>query len=111
MKSNKLKCNLDKSKAVIFGRKPQQMLTDLQGVSIENNVKYLGVTIDEDLNFKDHVQRVKKKLLFCNYTVLRSRPFLKRSQLMVYYRTHVKPIIQYGVLVYGCTAFASHDDI
>ena len=30
---------------------------------------------------------------------------------MVYYRTHVKPIIQYGVLVYGCTAFATLDPI
>ena len=111
MKSNKLKCNLDKSKAVIFGRKPQKMLTDLQCVSIENSVKYLRVTIDEYLNLKDHVQRVKKKLLFCKFTVLRLRQFLKRSQLMVHYRSHVKPIRQYGVSVYGCTAFGNFDPI
>ena len=107
MKGNKLKCNLDKSKAVVFGKKPQELSTDLHGVRIENSVKYLGVIIDEDLNFKDHVRRVQKKLLFCNYTVLRSRQFLTRSQLLVYYRTHVKPIIQYGVLVYACTVFGN----
>ena len=109
MRSKKLKCKLDKSKAVIFGRKPQQKMTGLQLVSIENGVQYLGVTIVEDLSFKDHVQRVKKKLLFGYYTVLRSRQFLKRSQQMVYYRTYVKPILQYRVLNCGCTVFGSLD--
>ena len=52
------------------------MLTDLQGVSIENSVKYLGVTIDENLNFEDHVQRVKKKLLF-------SRRFMKWNATII----------------------------
>ena len=53
------------------------------------------------------LKKLRKKLLFCNYTVLRTRPYLKRSQLLVYYRTHVKAIVQYGVLVYGCTAFSN----
>ena len=37
--------------------------------------------------------------------------YLKRSQLLVNYRTHVKPIVQCGVLVYGCTAFSNHQPI
>ena len=74
---------------------------------VQHCIKYLGVLIDDDLSFKSQVEKIKKKLLFCNYTVLRTRPYLKRSQLLVYYRTHVKPIVQYGVLVYGCTAFSN----
>ena len=67
---------------------------------VQHCVEYLGVLFYDDLKFKNQV-------LFCNYTVLRTRLYLKRSQLLVYYRTHVKPIVQYGVLVYGCTAFSN----
>ena len=62
MKSIELKRNLDTSKAVNVGRNATQLLTDLHSVSIENSVNDLGVTIDKELNFKEHVQRVKEKL-------------------------------------------------
>ena len=61
--------------------------------------------IDDDLRFKNQVEKIKRKLQF--YTALRTRRYLKRSQLLVYYRMYVKPIVQYGVLVYGCTAFSN----
>ena len=69
MKLNKRKCNLDKSNNVIFERKPQQLLTDIHGAKIENCVKYLGINIDEDLNFKYHVRRIKKKHFICKHKV------------------------------------------
>ena len=50
-----------------------------------------------------------KKMSFCNYTVLRARNFFKRSQLLYYYKTHVNPIVQYGVLIYGCTSYSNLD--
>ena len=63
MKYNKLKCNLDKSKAIIFGNKEHE-LESLKSESIvlkeASNVKYLGVLVDEELTFKDHVELVKK---------------------------------------------------
>ena len=72
MKYNRLKCNLDKSKAVIFGNK-EHVLESLKSESIElkeaSSVKYLGVLVDEELTFKDHIELVKKKLkqmfLYC----------------------------------------------
>ena len=64
MKYNKLKCNLDKSKAIIFGNK-EHVLESLKSESIvlkeASNVKYLGVLVDEELTFKDHVELVKKQ--------------------------------------------------
>ena len=110
MKYNKLKCNLDKSKAIIFGNK-EHVLESLKSESIvlkeASNVKYLGVLVDEELTFKDHVELVKKKLNKCFYAVLKSRQVLTQSQMLVYYKTHVKPIIQYGVLIYGGTMYSN----
>ena len=71
----------------------------------------MGIIIDEKLTFSDHCARVKNKLLFCNYTVLRARNFLRRSQLLSYYKTHVNPIVQYSVLIYGCTSYSNLDPV
>ena len=70
-------------------------------------MKYLGVLVDEELTFKDHVELVKKKLNKYFYAVLKSRHVLTQSQMLVYYKTHVKPIIQYGVLMYGGTMYSN----
>ena len=32
---------------------------------------------------------------------------LTQSSLLIYYKTHVKPIIQYGVLIYGGTMYSN----
>ena len=107
MKSNKLKCNLDKSKAIIFNKSSESDL-HLGSLVIEmkHNLKYLGVIIDDSLCFKDHVAKTKQKLNFCHHTVRRSRDLLTESQLLVHYKLHVNPLIQYGVLIYGCTSFS-----
>ena len=107
MKSNKLKCNLDKSKAIIFNKSSESDL-HLGSLVIEmkHNLKCLGVIIDDSLCFKDHVAKIKQKLKFCHHTVRRSRDLLTESQFLVYYKLHVNPLIQYGVLIYGCTSFS-----
>ena len=112
MKENKLKCNVDKSKAVVFGNNlPSELSFGVHNILIKPQLKYLGVVIDEKLTFSDHCAKVKNRLLFCNYTVLRARNFLTRSQLLSYYKTHVNPIVQYGVLIYGCTSYSNLDPV
>ena len=111
MKGNKLKCNVDKSKAVIFAKNAPVLSFGNLNITIQSHLKYLGIEIDDSLTFKDHVHKIKSKLLFCNYIVLRTRTLLTRTQLFAYYRTHVKPIVQYGVLVYACTAYSNLSDI
>ena len=72
-----------------------------------SSVKYLGVLVDEEVTFKDHVELVKKKLNKCFHAVLKSRQVLTQSQMLVNYKTHVKPMIQYGVLIYGGTMYSN----
>ena len=112
MKENKLKYIVDKSKAVVFGNNvPSELSFEVHKYLIKPQLNYLCNIIDEMLTFSDHCARVKNKLLICNYTVLRARKLLTRSQLLSYYKTHVNPIVQYGVLIYGCTSNSNLDPI
>ena len=65
MRSNKLKCNLDKSTAVCFGKNTVNHQMEGFELIIRQKLKYLGVIIDEKLSFKD-TSKVESKLLFCN---------------------------------------------
>ena len=53
-------------------------------LNIRQKLKYLGVIIDEKRPFEDRISKVKSKLLFCNYTVLRTRRLLTNDQLLLY---------------------------
>ena len=103
---------MEKSTAVVFGNNlPPELSFGVHNILIKPQLKYLGIVIDEKLTFSDHCARVKNKLLFCNYTILRTRKFLTRSQILYFYETHVNPIVQYGVLIYGCTSYWNLDPV
>ena len=64
---------------------------------------YFGVRIDAKLLFISHFEHVTKK---CG-TVLKARQFSSRSQLKIYSSSNVIPIVQYGVLKFGCRSYSS----
>ena len=67
MKGNTLKCNVEKSKAVLFTKNALEPNFENLNITVQPHLKYLGIEIHECLTFKDHVHKVKSKLLFCNY--------------------------------------------
>ena len=65
--------------------------------------KYLGILLDCELNFHQHIDKVKNKIVqFCG-VFFQLRNFLTGRQLIFAYKSYVQPIIQYGVLVYTNT--------
>ena len=62
---NLMKANSDKFQAIAIGKKTksQNLSFNLSGNKIvcEDNVKLLGVTIDSDLNFDNHISEMCKK--------------------------------------------------
>ena len=112
MKENKLECNVNKFKAVIFAKKVSSSTSfGNHKIQIEPQLKYLGVVIDEKLTVNDHCTKVKNKLLFCHYIVLKIRALLIGLQLLFYYKTHAIPYVQYGALIHGCTSFSNLDPV
>ena len=112
LKSNKLVLNLENTilmKMLVAGSKidSSEYLFDDQIVQTHSMCKYLGVRIDVKLSFISHIEHVKKKLSKQCGIVSKMRHFVPRLQLISYYSSNVIPIIQYGVLVYGCCSYSS----
>ena len=75
------------------------------------SVKYLGVHLDKTLTFEAHVQSVLGKMAKQVLVVMLLRHFCKSSIVVRYYNIYIKPIIHYGLLVYGCTMTSKLKDI
>ena len=56
MNGNKLKCNVDKSKALVFASKvPTDLSFGELNIEILTSLKYLGIILDNHLSFSEHV--------------------------------------------------------
>ena len=102
--TNKLCLNVGKTKWVSLKVKsPQNLFLDEMKIQECKTMKYLGVHIDNELKFLDHIDSLKKKLSKAVGIASQLRYFVSRDVLLKYYNFYVKPILQYGILVYGCT--------
>ena len=62
----------------------------------------MGLYIDKGLNFKEHVKYVCSKISKLIGLTFRLRYYLSTEILVRFYNAYIKPIIQYGILIYGC---------
>ena len=105
---NKLTLNLEKTHLVNLNaiRKSSQQEIILQNDAIcqKTSLKYLGVHIDEKLNFNRHILELCAKLFKFSGLFYKLRSILTTAQLLVTYKVYVQPILNYGVLVYGTSS-------
>ena len=103
LKGNRLTLNAKKTKVMHFTKGPK-FRTTISGNEIESvtSMKYLGVFMDDKLSFEPHVSFVCGKISKYCGLIYRCRWILSIEQLLLLYNTYIKPIIHYGILVYGC---------
>ena len=104
---DRLSLNTNKRCVVHFGTRQNVGLEFVaHDVLIENTtcIKYLGVYIDKSLKFKEHIRYVVRKISPLVGMLVKMRDVISENQLPVFYNTSIKPIMQYGILVYGCTS-------
>ena len=106
--ANKIALNCDKTEIIFFrkpGQKIPQMKIVMSGYRLRpsKSIKYLGIFIDETLNFKTHCQVISKKLKRANGILSKARHFLDMSNLKSLYYA-----IFSSHLTYGCQLWASN---
>ena len=68
LRSNKISLNADKTELVIYSPKRKQITKHLtfrisgQKIEITTRVKYLGIQIDQHLNWNEHIKNIIPKL-------------------------------------------------
>ena len=113
LQGNKLSLNVLKTQALVVGSKPkikkftervvgppQFLIGDAQVENVDHT-KYLGVMIDKNLNWSEHIKSVRTKvyrgIAFLKY----SRKLLPRNTLSEMYRGIAEPHFRYCCSVWG----------
>ena len=108
---NRLTVNASKSSFSIFTTKykriqnqiPDSLVSNNITISISDKTKYLGVTLDEDLNWKKHVSNVCSGLKSLFPVFYNIRKYLSNEHIKTLYYTLVYSRIKYGLVVYGAS--------
>ena len=105
----RIKLNEQKSTHITFTNQKVQPLPiriNNEIISHANTAKYLGMTLDTKLRWKEHV-KIKRKELDIKYRkmywLIGKRSELNTSNKLLLYRQILKPVWTYGIQLWGCT--------
>ena len=103
---NRLALNISKTNFVIFAAKNKPLknvtlLLSKRAIQQTNYVKYLGILIDSQLTFKDHVMAVSKKIARTTGAMYRIRPYVNDKTLKMIYNSLLYPHLLYGIPIWG----------
>ena len=116
--SNKLTLHPDKSRYLIY-TKEKLIQLKLGGKNMmrcgyglqEEGVKFLGVLIDENLDWKLHINSIKKKIGKGNYLLWRYKNKLTQSMKKTIYESFVRSHINYCLIVWGSKKTNAHTEL
>ena len=100
--------NPDPSKSaqeVLFSRKKKAQshpIISLNNIQVEksSNQKHLGLILDEKLNFKQHIDSAISKINKGIAVIKKLRYNLPRKSLITIYKAFLRPLIDYGDIIY-----------
>ena len=106
MEVNKLLINESKTKIMFFYMPPKcidALTIRMNGVEIEvvDDFNFLGITINQSLNWKSHVNVSCNKVLKYIAVIHRTKKYLPFSVLQTMYKSLILPIMYYGLLLWG----------
>ena len=109
--SNKLTLNVKKSKYMIVSRKKSipDLSLKINGCDLEecDSYKYLGIYIDKNLNWKDHIKYTCQKVSKVCGALARIRHCVNIDILKNVYHALVYSYLRYGIIVWGNAAQSS----
>lgn len=107
---NRLSLNVKKTKVMHFRvrRKKNQTIKDVklngEVVQVVRSFKYLGLIIDDELNWKEHISKVCSKMASLSGILCKLKHFIPRTILMKIYYALGHSHLNYLVGVWGCAS-------
>ena len=110
---NKMTIHPEKTKyMIITTRQKRQRLPPFNSkILIDGNpilrvseIKYLGVIIDENLNWSSHIFELTNKLSKSVYQLARIKNFIDEKCRKAFYFSYIHARLEYGILLFGGTA-------
>lgn len=103
---NNLKINAEKTKFMLFKQRNKtvpDIRINLNDVELERviNIKYLGLTLDDDLGWGAHVDHVKSKIIPLTGALQRCKHFLTDNAKYKIYNAYFLSVLRYLLVVWG----------
>lgn len=104
--SNNLQINVDKTKMIQFRtvqRKPLALNIKYRNCTIEevSTTKFLGIMLDQNCDWKAHIEYVCDKLDKFVYAIKRLRATVSTEAALSAYHGYVSSVLSYGLLLWG----------
>ena len=104
---NQLTINTKKNKVMIFGSRYNIKKTNNVEINIEDEIlqivptyKYLGIFMDQNLNFNYHLKNVINSISHKLYVFSKIRRYLSEKSAFIVYKSMVLPYFDYGDVVF-----------
>ena len=107
LNANKISLNVSKTELIVFKPKKKKLDYDLKfklnGKRLypTNSVKYLGIKIDDKLNWKEHINDIAIKLNRANAMLYKIRDFVNHNCLRSIYYAIFDSHLNYSTIVWG----------
>ena len=107
--ANKLSLKVPKTKYMLFSRshpvQREETVLTMSDTIIKSIhcIKFLGLYIEERLDWQEHINACRKKLTSVLYAINKVNHFLKVASLKLIYYTLVYPYLTYGIILWGST--------
>ena len=115
---NRLVINVQKSNVIIFSSRQKQIDKTDFTVSIKqqnllfcDTIKLLGVMLDSNLTFNEHINYIIKKTSSKIGIIHRLRPILPQSALLTIYITSIQSVLDYCLTIYGNSSKSNRNKI
>lgn len=109
-KANKLSLNLEKTNFIMFGNKYVDISKCIDHVKIDGcnivqvkSVKFLGIFLDEKLNWQAHISKVSSAISRNIGIIYKARDKLPVDALLTLYNCMILPHLSYCCIVWGNT--------
>jgi hypothetical protein len=107
---NRLALNASKSSCMVIGSKYQtrtdnnlNVMLNNEKIEQVNKVKYLGVMIDNNLTWNEHISVLCKNLSYKISQLSRVKNIVTKDMMLTIYRSIIQPTIDYAITVWGHT--------
>ena len=107
-RANKLSVNASKTKYMMFSGSNTANYRDtlsINGVELEqvNYIKFLGLVIDDKLQWHHHIEHCRKKVSSGIYAMNSVKNIVTCEHLRILYFSLVHPYLLYGISIWGNT--------
>ena len=100
-KANKTNYILFRNKKSEISNSNCKLISNGEEISLISKTKILGITIDEHLEWKYHIDMCKRKISSGNYVLKSLKHIRTTSVLTTIYYSMIHPYVSYGLMLWG----------